>query len=101
MKCAQKKKKPVERNKKGLDRASVVRDGRFRRLPGILGGLGIILFIITNERYDAAQPMAAGASPVLLDYGRGPRHPEWLVGLLPSIRDLVQCDHCHHLGRLE
>ncbi len=28
MKCAQKKEKTVERNKKGLDRASVVRDGR-------------------------------------------------------------------------
>ncbi len=28
MKCAQKKEKTVERNKKGLDRACVVRDGR-------------------------------------------------------------------------
>jgi hypothetical protein len=28
-KCAKKKKKAVERKKKGLDRASIVRDGRF------------------------------------------------------------------------
>jgi hypothetical protein len=34
VKCAQKKKKTVERNKKGLDRASVVRDGRFADCTG-------------------------------------------------------------------
>jgi hypothetical protein len=32
VKCAKKKKKAVERKKKGLDRASIVRDGRFPRL---------------------------------------------------------------------
>jgi hypothetical protein len=31
VKCAQKKKEAVERRKKGVDRASVVRDGRLRR----------------------------------------------------------------------
>jgi hypothetical protein len=47
-KCAKKKKKTVERKKKGLDRASIVRDGRFSsvrfhelRTPGAPGsGLG-------------------------------------------------------------
>jgi hypothetical protein len=32
VKCAKKKKKAVERKKKGLDRASIVRDGRLRLL---------------------------------------------------------------------
>jgi hypothetical protein len=32
VKCAKKQKKAVERKKKGLDRASIVRDGRLRRL---------------------------------------------------------------------
>jgi hypothetical protein len=32
VKCAKKKKKAVERKKKGLDRASIVRDGR---LPSV------------------------------------------------------------------
>jgi hypothetical protein len=35
VKCAKKKKKPVERKKKGLDRASIVRDGRFGGSPGL------------------------------------------------------------------
>jgi hypothetical protein len=30
VKCAKKKKKAVERKKKGLDRASIVRDGRLK-----------------------------------------------------------------------
>jgi hypothetical protein len=34
VKCAKKKKKAVERKKKGLDRASIVRDGRFFDLSG-------------------------------------------------------------------
>ena len=33
VKCAKKKKKAVERKKKGLDRASIVRDGRFSADP--------------------------------------------------------------------
>ena len=36
MKCAKKRKKAVERRKKGLDRASIVRDGRFRDLSSTL-----------------------------------------------------------------
>jgi hypothetical protein len=35
VKCAKKEKKAVERKKKGLDRASIVRDGRFGDFPGL------------------------------------------------------------------
>jgi hypothetical protein len=37
-KCAKKKKKAVERKKKGLDRASIVRDGRLTLVSRSIGG---------------------------------------------------------------
>jgi hypothetical protein len=53
---------------------------------------------LSNECCDAAPRMAARASLVLLDYRRGPRPLEWLVGLLSSLRGLVRSHHCRHLG---
>jgi hypothetical protein len=40
VKCAKKKKKAVERKKKGLDRASIVRDGPFRSFRSQAVGRG-------------------------------------------------------------